>query len=108
MYENEHARGAQTKYFIGEGVRLFPPLDSEVAAQTRAIPMFMQFSYRRPEGWAYLYVIHFDEAEMMEAFSTLGANDEPLQLEFYPHSRYQNTPIRLSHNDDSIVLKKYV
>src|SRR5690625_5475133 len=95
MYGNEPARGAQTKYFNGEGDRLFPPLDSEVAAQTRAIPMFMQFSYRSPEGWAYLYVIHFDEAEMMEAFLTLGDNDEQQQIEYYPLMPFHNMNNRL-------------
>lgn len=107
MYGNEPASGVQIKYFNGEGDRLFPPLESEVAAQTRAVPMFMQFSYRSPEGWAYLYVIHFDEAEMMGAFSALGSNQEPLQLEFYPHMPYENTQIRLSNQDEAIVLKKY-
>ena len=107
MYGSEPSSGAQTKYFNGEGDRLFFPFDDKMAAQSRPIPMFMQFRYRSSEGWAYLYVIHFDEAEMMEAFSTLGANDEPLQLEFYPHMPYQNTQIRLSNKDDSIVLKKY-
>src|SRR5690625_2780170 len=44
MYGNEPASGVQIKYFNGEGERLFPPLESELVTQTRAIPMFMQFS----------------------------------------------------------------
>src|SRR5690625_111232 len=107
MYGNEPASGVQIKYFNGEGERLFPPLESELVTQTRAIPMFMQFSYRSPEGWAYLYVIHFDETEMIDAFSTLGSNEDPLQLEFYPHMPYEDTQIRLSNKDESIILKKF-
>src|SRR5690606_18407446 len=82
---------ADVKYFNGEFDRVRLPVD----AVDRAVPQRIQFSYRSPEGWSYLYIIHFDEEETTTAFQQLGSGGCSLTLEFYPKKPIHNTRIRL-------------
>jgi len=67
----------------------------------------MQFTYRSPTGWSYLYIIHFDEEETTTAFQELGSDGRSLALELYPEKPIHSTEIRLSNGDESITLKKF-
>jgi len=99
--------GAMTDFFNGELEELFFPMSDETASLGRAVPKKMQFTYRSSEGWAYLYIIHFDEEETTAAFQQLGSDGRLLTLEFYPEKPIHNTRIRLSNGDESINLTKY-
>lgn len=100
--------GAMTDFFNGELEDLILPMSDESALVTRATPRKMQFTYRSPEGWAYFYIIHFDEEETTKAFENLGTAQRLLHFEFYPAKPISGTQIRLSNGDESVVLKKFV
>lgn len=72
-------------FYNGESGRFNFPYELAFATSTHPVPKKIQFSYAVDGlGKKYLYIIHFDEAEILEAFTRLGGNQQALQPEFDP------------------------
>lgn len=95
-------------FYNGESSRFSFPYEHDFTITTHPIPDKIQFSYAiNGQGKKYLYIIHFDEAEMFEAFDRLGGDQQPLQLEIDPKVPKKSTQIRLRNEKEEITLKKY-
>lgn len=53
------------------------------------------------------YVVRFDEAEIVDAFTCLSAKQLPLQLEFDHKFPKEQTQVRLYNGKEAIVLMKF-
>lgn len=94
-------------FYNGESGRYYLPYD-EFTTTTHPVPKGINFSYAvNGQGIEYLYIITFDKAEMLETFARLGANHQPLQLEFDPKVPIELTQIRLRNEKEAITLKKF-
>lgn len=71
------------RFFNGEQHFLTHPLNKTDAASTRAIPSELSFVGAPPgaTGNPKSVKLFFNEAEILDAFKKLGANNQPLQLE---------------------------
>lgn len=95
-------------FFNGENGKLNLPIDSDIAKQTRPIPRRASFkSLIKGETEEDVFIINFDEAEMLSAFAKLGSNQEQLYLEFAPTLPKPNTKIRLYNDKESIQLTQW-
>ena len=85
LFTNMPLRGGRTnmiKYFNGEEDFLPYPLDKTAAASTRAVPKQLDFVWMPPGAAKGRSIkLYFNEAEILDAFKKLGANNQPLQLE---------------------------
>lgn len=54
-----------------------------------------------------IFIIYFDEFEIMDAFEKLGANNQKVYLEFEPRLPRENTRVRIYNDKESITLKKF-
>jgi len=54
-----------------------------------------------------IFIIKFDEFEIMNAFEKLGANSQKVYLEFEPRLPRDQTKVRLYNDKESIELKKF-
>jgi len=88
-------------FYNGEmDYRLFP-IDEPIQTQPKAIPKYMSFIWKSPEGQAYTIRYTFNESEILDAFKQLAPGDEevidtPLRLELRIEDRddgrrYTNT-----------------
>ena len=95
-------------FYNGEGRSFKFPLDKDFTASTKSIPKRISFSYTiaTQTGNNY-YVVRFDEAEIVDAFTRLSAKQLPLQLEFDPRFPKEQTQIRLHNGKEAIALKKF-
>ena len=88
---------------------VFPYENDFITINTHPIPKKIQFSYViNGQGKKYLYIIHFDQAEMFDAFARLGSDQQPLQLVFDPKIPKKLTQISLRNEKEVITLKKFV
>ncbi len=55
-----------------------------------------------------IFIIKFDEFEIMDAFEKLGANNQKVYLEFEPRIPRKTTRVRIYNDKESITLKKYI
>jgi len=55
-----------------------------------------------------IFIIKFDEFEIMDAFEKLGANNQKVYLEFEPRLPRDETRVRIYNDKESITLKKFV
>ncbi len=95
-------------FFNGESGNFPFPLEKSFTTTPQPVPDEMDFSYAvNGQGTNYLYIIQFDEAEMLTAFAKLGASQKPFKLEFHPKVPIQQTEIRLHNDKESIPLKKF-
>ncbi len=95
-------------FYNGESSRFSFPYEHDFTITTHPVPDKIQFSYAiNGQGKKYLYIIHFDQAEMFEAFSRLGSDQQPLQLEFDPKMPKKLTQIYLRNEKEDIALKKF-
>ena len=60
------------------------------------------------EGEENIFIIKFDEFEIMDAFEKLGKNNQKVYLEFAPTIPRKNTKVRIYNEKESITLKKYI
>lgn len=74
-------RISSIKYFNGEQDYLHYPLETSIAASTRAIPRELTFVGAPPGAKAKLVELYFNETEIFDAFKKLGSNHQALQLE---------------------------
>jgi len=95
-------------FYNGEGRSFMFPLDKVFTASTKSIPKRISFSYpiATQTGNDY-YIVHFDEAEIVDAFTRLSAKQLPLQLEFDPKFPKEQTQVRLHNGKEAIVFKKF-
>ncbi|WP_341938819.1 DUF2931 family protein [Marinimicrobium sp. C2-29] len=82
-------------YVNGELYHLRYPLSEEDAAKPRPLPKRMSF-----HSGNYLYIIHFDEDEMLEVFEKMADGDNPLYLDIAPGLPRSETAIRVRNKDD--------
>lgn len=95
-------------FYNGESGNFNFPPEQDFVATTHPVPKEIDFSYAvNGQGKKYLYIIHFDEAEILNAFTRLGDNQQPLQLEFDPKMPKKLTQIRLRNEKEVITLKKF-
>jgi len=96
-------------FYNGESGNFDFPVDQTFISSTHPVPKNIDFSYAiNGQGKKYLYIIHFDEREILDAFDRLGGNQEPLQLEFDPKIPKNSTQIRLRNDKEVITLKKFI
>lgn len=96
-------------FYNGESGRFSFPYENDFTIVTHPIPKKIQFSYAiNGQGKMYLYIIHFDQAEMFDAFARLGSDQQPLQLVFDPKIPKKLTQISLRNEKEVITLKKFV
>jgi len=55
-----------------------------------------------------LFIINFDEFEIMDAFEKLGKNNQKVYMEFEPRIPRKSLKVRIYNDKKSIALKKYV
>lgn len=79
----------------------------ELEDTARPLPRKLSFSVNMGDE-SVLYIIHFEEFELMEAFEKLGANGEKVYLEFDPQLPRPNTKVRVRNDNEIIELKKTV
>lgn len=95
-------------FYNGEGRSFKLPLDKEFTASTKSIPKRISFSYPvATQTSSDYYVVRFDEAEIVDAFTRLSAKQLPLQLEFDPRFPKEQTQVRLHNGKEAIALKKF-
>ena len=73
-------------YYNGEKGYLLYPMEDAEKSRSRAIPDYLGYIWKSPEGQAYSLRYNFDEKEIFEAFQQLAPGDEeinttPLRLE---------------------------
>ena len=96
-------------YFNGEEEYLNYPLDAENTSHARTIPKEMVFDWEWPKGRPLVFKLFFDEAEIFDAFNTLGSNGEPLKLEMRMLENDKNETlfsVLLKNSKEEIFLKK--
>jgi len=95
-------------FYSGEGDDYNYPLDKTFTATGHRLPSQVDFNYTiaTQTGNNY-YIVHFDEAEIVDAFTRLSAKQLPLQLEFDPKFPKEQTQVRLHNGKEAIVLKKF-
>lgn len=95
-------------FFNGEGRNYNFPLEPDFTAGPQPVPEEIEFRYAiNGVGKQWVYIIHFDETETLEAFARLAAKQLPLQLEFDPRYPKSQTQIRLHNGKEAIQLKKF-
>ena len=94
-----------TTYLNGEW-NFMPTLLTEAMADTpRPLPRELKFSV--VVGNEHLiYIINFEEFELMDAFEKLGSNGEKVYIEFDPQVPVERMKIRVYNEKESIELKK--
>lgn len=83
--------------------------NDELINTARPLPRNLHFSVDMGDE-SILYMIEFEEFELMEAFEKLGANSEKVYIEFDAQIPRENMKIRLYNNKDPkdvIELKKF-
>ena len=96
-------------FYGGEGEDFKFPLDKTFTSIGHRVPRKVDFNYPiivSHTGNDY-YVVKFDEAEIVDAFTRLSAKQLPLQLEFDPKFPKEQTQVRLHNGKEAIVLKKF-
>ncbi len=95
-------------FYNGEGRSFNFPLDKDFIGTAQPIPDKINFNYPiAAQSGSDYYVVRFDEAEIMEAFTRLSARQLPLQLEFDPRFPKEQTQVRLHNGKEAIALKKF-
>lgn len=94
-------------YLNGESDWAPTYFSSDVDVVARPLPRNISFSVNMGDE-SVLYIIHFEEFELMEAFEKLGANGEKVYLEFDPQLPRLNTKVRVRNDKEIIELKKTV
>ena len=90
-------------YLNGELYHLRYPLSEEDAIEPRPLPKRMSF-----HSGKYLFIIHFDEDEMMAVFDEMESGDNPLYLDIAPGIPRSKTEIRVRNQEDEhIALEKF-
>jgi len=90
----------------GENKRVNSFTNKEELNEMRPVPINIGF-HTMMNGEKYVYIVNFDEVEMMEAFEKLGANRQMVRIEFDPQLPRSHTKIRLYNDKESIELKKF-
>lgn len=96
-------------FYGGEGEDFKFPLGKTFTSIGHRVPRKVDFNYpiiASHTGNDY-YVVKFDEAEIVDAFTRLSAKQLPLQLEFDPKYPKDLTQVRLHNGKEAIVLKKF-
>jgi len=90
----------------GENKRVNSFTDTKELNELRPIPVNIGF-HTIMDGRKFVYVIDFEEFEMMETFEKLGVNQQVVRMEFDPKLPRSQTKIRLYNDKESIELKKF-
>ncbi|RYG48367.1 MAG: DUF2931 family protein [Chitinophagaceae bacterium] len=97
------------RYFNGETEDLHFPLSDSAIKAMKPVPKRLAFnSLIKGRDKLDVFVIMFDQDEMLSAFKKLGCNGEQLHLEFSPTLPKPDTKIRLYNDKESIALTKWV
>ncbi len=96
-------------YFNGERDYFHLPLSKEIAESRRAVPSSMRVYWDNPTGRNQLFILTFDENEILEAFETLGKSGLPITFEF--SMRRDEDGVRRLHfivhtEKERVILKK--
>lgn len=103
----------EISYVNGEVDYFFYPLSDDIAKQTRAVPKYLYYSWKTPEG--ELLDIHytFDVDEITAVFKDFAARkpetaDEPILLSLYLWERKEGRRwgVAVQRGDEEIILKK--
>jgi hypothetical protein len=95
-------------YYNGEANKHIPIKDNNLNEGAKPIPKAFYFhSQILGQTKKSLYVINFDEEELLSAFAKLGSHQEQLRLEFSPTLPKPDTKIRLYNDKESIQLTKW-
>ena len=93
------------RFLNGERDRMTTILTDAMANTLRPLPRRLKFSATIGDE-TILYILHFEEFELMDAFEKLGANGEKVYIEFDPRLPRPQTKIRVHNDRESIELKK--
>ncbi|WP_347329904.1 DUF2931 family protein [Marinimicrobium locisalis] len=94
---------ATIKYVNGEQYHLRPPYNTEEATAVQPMPKYLSF-----RAGSDLFLMHFDEDEMLEAFEAMADGDKRLYLDIAPYVPRTETQVRLRDEDDNIhTLEKF-
>ena len=105
---NGQPRESNLIFYNGEKQDLSLPLNKEAIQKSRPVPRYLAFnSLIKGETEEDVFLINFDEQEMLSAFSKLGNQQQPLYLEFSPTLPKPNTKIRLYNDRESVQLTKW-
>jgi hypothetical protein len=96
-------------YFNGERDYFHLPLSKEIAESSRAVPSSMRVYWDNPTGRNQLFILTFDENEILKAFETLGESGLPITFEF--SMRRDEDGVRRLHfivhtEKERVILKK--
>ncbi len=94
-------------YVNGESFGSWYLEDKKELNNPRPVPRLLNFM-TTINNQKYLYEVTFDEFETMAAFEKLGAQGQPLHLEFEPRLPVTDLRIRLLNDKESIELKKFI
>jgi len=92
---NQPEEPMSIKYINGERYHMRAPYDDTFPIEPRPAPKQLRFV---SDG--YLYVIEFDEDEMIEVFEKMADGDNPLFLDIAPGVPRSETAVRLRNQDD--------
>ncbi len=86
-------------YVNGELYFLEPPYNTEKATAIQPMPKHLAFHSK-----GHLFLIHFDEDEMLEVFESMAEGNKRLYLDVAPNIPRSETQIRLRDEDDNITM----
>ncbi|EIK42981.1 hypothetical protein O59_004299 [Cellvibrio sp. BR] len=95
-------------FFNGENYRFDYPLNKNVMAKGRPLPLLISFGcYIEGTEKQYFFTVRFDEKELYAAFDKLGGTEELVNIEIEPLLPKNLTKVRLYNSKGSIELKHY-
>ena len=93
-------------FFNGENYRFDYPLNKNVMAKGRPLPLLISFGcYIEGTEKQYFFTVRFDEKELYAAFDKLGGTEELVNIEIEPLLPKNLTKVRLYNSKGSIELK---
>lgn len=95
-------------FFNGENYRFDYPLNKNVMAKGRPLPLLISFGcYIEGTEKQYFFTVRFDEKELYETFDKLGGTEELVNIEIEPFLPKKLTKVRLYNSKGSVELKNY-
>ena len=98
-------KDVNSSFLNGENISDWLVNDNRDINESRPVPRKVSFNTRINEK-KKIFIVNFDELEIMAAFEKLGANGQKVQLEFEPHLPRSQIKVRLYNDKESIELKK--
>ena len=103
----------EISYVNGEVDYFFYPLSEDIARQTRAVPKYLYYSWKTPQGKPLDMHYTFDAEELSKVFAEFEARkpataDEPMLLtvQLFEHKDGRRWGVAVQRGDEEVVLKK--